>query len=359
MRTGTSYLPLHGGSAPKWLFDRMTLLSKSLIKLILDEYGDEWLLRRLSNPFWFQSLGCALGYDWHSSGLSTVLTAVLKESINKQDYDIKVCGGKGRASLKTPKEIEQIGSGWHFSEEEIEDIKKVSRLVAKTDNALVQDGYALYHHSLFITKDGRWAIIQQGMNNEDRMARRYHWIYDTKSITLNPNRNIDGSEEKEVLDMTSLKSIGARDVSLQLVRSRQEIKYAIEQVKTLKMPVHHIITQSDLSERTVKELTLLSGLNIDSYEDLVLLRGIGPKTVRALALLSELVYGKEPSWEDPVKFSYAHGGKDGTPYRINRKEYDETIQTMENIIEAAHTDFKTKENALKRLHNVVVDVLDQ
>ncbi len=359
MRTGFSYLPLHNGSAPKWLFDRMVLLSNSIVKIALSEYGSEWLLKRVSNPFWFQSLGCALGYDWHSSGLSTVLTAVLKESINTQDYDIKVCGGKGKTSLSTPTEIDRFGSEWHFSVEETENLKKISRLVAKTDNALVQDGYTLYHHSMFITKDAKWAVVQQGMNERDRLARRYHWIYDTKDITLNPNRNIDGSEEKEVLDMTSLKSVGARDASLQLISSEGEIKYAIEKVKTLKMPYHHIISPSDISEKTVKELSLLSAVDVSSYEDLVLLRGVGPKTIRALALLSELVYGEESSWEDPVKFSYAHGGKDGTPYRINLDEYDETIQTMESLIEASHNDFKTKEGAIKRLHSIAVNILDQ
>lgn len=359
MRSGISYLPLHNGRAPPWLFKRMLSLSKQIVKVILNEYGEEYLLNRISNPFWFQSLGCVLGYDWHSSGLSTVLTAVLKESINSQDYNLKVCGGKGKSSLNTLNEIENFGNNLGLNNEEIVSLQNISKLVAKTDNSLVQDGYTLYHHTMFITADLKWAVVQQGMNVMNGFARRYHWIYDTKYITLEPNRNIDGSIENEVLDMTSNKSIGARNVSLEVV-NKNEIDYAINkveelnyQINILNMPRHHIIGKEDLSQRTLKELKEISNLNLQSYDDLVLLRGVGPKTIRALALISELVYGEEPSWEDPVKFSFAHGGKDGTPYKINRKDYDQTISSMQSIIEKSNIDEEQKEkNLLRKLFNL-------
>ncbi len=353
MRTGISDLPLHSGKAPAWLFNRMVELSKSIVKIIINERGEDFFLESISNPFWFQSLGCVLGYDWHSSGLSTVLTAVLKYAINSQDFNLKVCGGKGKASLSTPNEIYNFMLKWGYDEDSTKSMQDISRMVAKVDNALLQDGYTLYHHSMFITKDMKWAIVQQGMNESNRFARRYHWIYKTKSITLSPERNIDGSLESNVLDMTSIKSLEARKVSLDIIKNETELNYSLDSLSRLNMPAHHIITKSDLSEKTVKELRNLTSLNVDNYDDLVSIKGVGPKTIRALALISELVYGKPPSWDDPVKFSYAHGGKDGTPYKIKRSEYDNTIYTLRDIVEKAKIDTDKKENALKRLFNVV------
>lgn len=357
MRTGYASLPLHPGRAPKWLFSRMTRLSKLVTNTIISEFGEEYFLKRLSNPFWFQSLGCVLGYDWHSSGLSTVLTGALKISINAADTNIKVAGGKGKTSLKTPEELEQIGRKWQFPQEEIDRIVYTSRMVAKVDNSLVQDSYSLYHHSFFISKEGGWTVVQQGMNDSSGLARRYHWNSDINSLIEEPHSGIDGTlGSDEVLNMTSGLSEDARKLSVEAVSSENELSYALNQAGTLTMPRHHIIGREDLTDRVVKELGKLSTINPRNYEELVSLRGVGPKTIRALALISELVYGGEASWEDPVKFSYAHGGKDGTPRKVNLEEYDETISTLKNIIDKSHMDGLDRMKAFRRLGSIGTEV---
>ncbi len=353
MRTGIAYLPLHSGKAPAWLFSRMTRLSKLIVEVIVSNFGEDYLLNRLSDPFWFQSLGCVLGYDWHSSGLSTVLTGALKTAINPSGLNIKVAGGKGKASLKTPEEIAQFATKWQFPDEEVTKLIRTSRLVAKIDNNLVQAGYSLYHHSFFLSKDGKWTIVQQGMNNSNKFARRYHWNSNVKSLITNSDKGIDGvPSEDEVLDMTSEMSEDSRKLSVQTISSENELKYALKQVNELKMPAHHMIGRADLSDKVIKELGTLSSIKPENYEELVALKGVGSKTIRALALISELVYGKEASWEDPVKFSYAHGGKDGTPRKIKLNEYEDTIYTLKDILDKSSIDYIDKMKAFKRLNSV-------
>ncbi len=345
MRTGIANLPLHNGNAPKWLYKRMVNLLVPLSKIMIDELGEDKLLERISNPFWFQSLGCALGYDWHSSGLTTVLTAAMKEAFAKSKVNIIVCGGKGKSALNTPNEIMQIP--WDLNKE---DLVTKSRLIAKVDNSLIQAGYTIYHHAFFITKNGKWAVVQQGMNTTEREARRYHWLYTTQSMIIEPHSGIDGIPKENVLNMTSKLSINAQKISVDLIKNPQELKYALMQ---LDMPKHHFILSKDLSQKTFKELLMLSNPGISNYEELVLLKGIGPAGIRALALISELIYGEKPSYEDPVKFSFAHGGKDGTPYKVNRKLYDETISFFENIANKSK-DYNLLKNLSKIARNVTI-----
>jgi hypothetical protein len=271
----------------------------------------------------------------------------MKEAFAKANIDIVVCGGKGKAALNTPEELMQIK--WELDKQ---DLVNKSRLIAKVDNNLIQAGYSLYHHAFFVSKSGKWAVVQQGMNTDLREARRYHWLYKTSSLIIEPHAGIDGIPKENVLNMTAKESISAQRISVELIKNKQELLYAIEH---LEMPRHHFILSSDLSKRALEELIVLSNPGIENYEELVMLKGMGPAAIRALALISELVYGEKPSYEDPVKFSFAHGGKDGTPYKVNRRLYDETISFLENMA------YKIKDySLLKNLSKIAgkVEVID-
>ncbi|MEM2282137.1 MAG: DUF763 domain-containing protein [Candidatus Hadarchaeales archaeon] len=361
MRRGLAELPLHGGKCPPWLFGRMKRLGGAITKVIVDQFGRKEFLRRMADPFFFQSLGCALGYDWHSSGLTTVTLGALKEGIDPS-LGIAVCGGKGKVSKRTPEEIEKAAELFSLSEQKMEKLKYASRMAAKVDNACLQDGYQLYHHCFILSEDGEWVVVQQGMH--ECWARRYHWISEgLESFVEEPHSGIAGERREEVvLDMTARASEGAREKSLELVREdpRNLRSYAREagqktldeylkrnpQVKLI-MPAAHGIER--LTEQTMAALQKAHELNPKDYEELIAIRGVGPKTVRALALLSDLIFGKPPSWRDPVKYSFTVGGKDGVPFPVDKRHYDEVIEFLQLTIEEAATDREEKLHALKRL----------
>jgi hypothetical protein len=350
MRVGVAELPLHYGKCPKWLFERMVKLSSQISKLIIQEFGKEEFLKRISNPFFYQALGCVVGFDWHSSGLTTTLAGALKEGLNKENVGVKVLGGKGSSSRRTPEEIEKVGEEFGLSTRKIEELKYASKMVAKVDNSLIQAGYQIYHHSFFVTEDGKWAVVQQGMNVVNKLARRYHWLsFSFNSFVVEPHVAIVGFKEKNVLNMVAKESEEARKASVDVVKEdvRKFKKFFVSPLslyKFLKMPVEHTF---DL--RVYKKLLELHEFNPKNYEELVAFEGVGPKTVRALALIAKLVYGKEASWVDPVKYTFAHGGKDRVPYPIDRKTYDESIKTLKEILEKLEAGEKEKAEALKRL----------
>lgn len=363
-RTGVTELPLHGGRAPPWLVSRMKKLAKPIVTIILDEYGQEELLRRLSDPYWFQALGCALGYDWHSSGLTTVTSAVLKQVIDPQEHGIFVAGGKGKYSLKTPDEIESLTKTFGFSEEQVSELKQASRLSAKVDNAAIQAGAPLYHHTFFTTKDEKWAVIQQGMNTEDRTARRYHWISEhVKNFVEEPHDAIVTEKIAEhVLDMTAKTSEGSRKTSTDLVKDDPaKVK---QEFKSLRPPDQRALPEwvpgSKEEDRRIQFLSLPKRMNWtalkeayelqpENYENLLGIRGVGPATVRGLALVSEVVHGAPPSWKDPAKFSFAFGGKDGIPYPVNKRRMDKAHQMLKTAIDEAKLNKREKLKAFKRL----------
>ena len=335
--------------------------------VIVDEFGKDELLRRLSNPFWFQSLGCVLGYDWHSSGVTTVLTAVLREIVDPRVTGVAVCGGKGKRSTQSPNEIRQYGTLFKLSNEQIERLVYSSRLVAKVDNAAIQADYPLYHHSFFMTADGGWSVVQQGMSASDRTARRYHWLSEhVTSFVDEPHKAIVGNNVRQLaLDMTSHVSEECRNVSLDLV------KEGVRRVKTDLMsllPEHQRALTEWIPEFRNKNyaqqiLRMPRRINWDAikrayefqptnYEQLLSTEGIGPGAVRALALVSEIIYGARASWTDPVKYSFALGGKDGVPFPIDRKSYDETIQFMQTLIAKAKLETKEKYHALESLKSI-------
>lgn len=363
-QTGVASLPLHYGKAPPWLFKRMVKLAGGITKVIVQEYSQEEFLRRLSDPLWFQAFGCVLGFDWHSSGLTTTVTGALKESLKPEDSGLVICGGKGKASRKAPQEIQKIGGLFSLSTKDIEELKYSSRMSAKIDSAALQDGYQLYHHIFVFNEKGKWAVIQQGMNPKDHYARRYHWLSDNiQSFVEEPHSAICGRKEQDVLDMVARDSRDARKTSVDLVRdeprkldrffaSKNSLLGFLEPgTKSLRMPRSHYIIS--MGKRNLETLQKAHDMQPKNYEELLAIKGVGPKSIRALALISDLIYGKPPSWKDPVRFSFAHGGKDGVPEPINKEIYDQSIEVLRTGIEQAKIGNKEKLLALKRLQGFI------
>jgi hypothetical protein len=362
-RTGVVDLPLHYGKAPRWLFERMRKLTKAITDVIIYEYSQEEFLKRLSDPCWFQAFSCVLGYDWHSSGTTTVTCGALKEALDPEEFGIVACGGKGKTSRKTPQEIEKNSELFSLSTKKTENLIYSSKITAKVDNSCVQDNYQLYHHSFFFTEKGDWVVIQQGMN--ENFARRYHWLSrKVKSFINEPHSGICGDKkERYVLNMTSEKSEETRKASVDLINDNPEHlrKFLNSSQRSLhdkyekfSMPSHHpIFYKIDLNENDLRILKRAYEIQPKNYEELIALRGIGPKRIRALALISELIYGAKPSWKDPVKFSFAHGGKDGYPYFTNRRLMDKSTRMLEDAIEQAELGKKEKLYAIRRLHEFI------
>jgi hypothetical protein len=325
----------------------MRRLGKAVTEAVAEEYGEKEFLQRISNPFFFQSLGCALGFDWHSSGVTTTVCGALKEGLKESDCGIKVLGGKGGASRKTPQEINEEGQRLGFGEQQINKLIYSSKMSAKVDSALVQDGYQLYQHSFFLSREGEWAVVQQGMNEENRMARRYHWLgMEVKNFVVEPQKAVCCNEKGGmVLNMVAREGEEARRAGVDLVKEGPE---KLQKYSELRMPKGHLI-----NKRNYAALNNAQEFNPKNYEELVALQGIGPKTVRALALLSELVYGTELSWRDPAKYCFAHGGKDGTPFPVLRAEMDESTRFLEEAIEQTKLGREEKKAVLKRLKEFV------
>ncbi len=361
-RTGTMDLPLHGGAAPQWLVQRMVRLARAICEAMISEYDEMELLKRLSDPDWFQALSCVLAFDWHSSGTTTVLCGVLKTVLDPEEHGVAVVGGKGSRSRMAPAEIDQLAPRLSLGTSGAEDLKRASRLSAKVDSALIQDGYNLYHHCMFISESGEWAVVQQGMDPVSRTARRYHWLsVDLKGFVEEPHSGIACDLRRDsVLNMTSKEARQCRKMSLELAgHSREQLlddlamlragfQRSLLQWAGGKLPSHRV-----LPERVDwAVMNRIYDFRPRNYEDLVLVRGVGPMTVRALALISDLIYGKPPSWEDPVKYSYAFGGKDGVPYPVDRHSYDEGIEVLSNAVKDAKLGDWEKMGALRSLRRL-------
>ena len=370
-KTGVASLPLHPGKAPRWLFKRMVSLSKEITNVIVLEYGTDEFLRRLSDPFWFQAFSCVLGYDWHSSGTTTVTCGALKEAMNPGDAGITLCGGKGKASRNTLSEIENVGDRYSLSSSLVERLQYCSRMAAKVDNTAIQDGHTLYHHVFVMTENKKWAVIQQGMNSDTGYARRYHWLSeDVDSFVCEPHNAIVGDDRYDkVLDMTAELSQKTQNVSVDLVNDNpQHLRrdwanltrhHKQETLDTWisSRAKNYPVPQLDLP-RTInwQKMRRLYDVHPTNYEELLSLQGVGPSTVRALALISELIYGEEPSWEDPVRFSFTVGGKDGVPYPVDRKAMDESTEILQTGIDHANLGEKERLQALRRLREFLPGV---
>jgi hypothetical protein len=366
-RTGIANLPLHGGKAPAWLTTRMRKLAKEITTIIVDAYSADAFLTRISDPYWFQAFGCVLGYDWHSSGVTTVVTGILKQALSPEEHGIVVCGGKGRVSRQTPMEIASAAEEFGFPENSIQSLTYTSRMAAKVDNAAIQAGYQLYHHAFFITEDKKWAVIQQGMSPEDRTARRYHWLSDNvTNFVVEPHSAIVGDTKRSrALNMTAKTSEGARKASVDIAKETpNKIMRLFEAARPLYQKSlqewfpktsnpQHIATLNMPRNINWKTLKQAYEFQPENYEQLLIIKGVGPATVRGLALVAELVYGEKPSWEDPVKYSFAYGGKDGVPFPVDRRAMDESIQLLRQTVQAAKIGDKEKMLSLQRLRRFV------
>lgn len=359
MRTGIANLPLHGHHCPRWLFDRMVKLSSAIIEAVVEEYGPGEVLERLSDPFWFQALGCVVGFDWHSSGLTTVLCGALKQGLRPRQHDLGIylAGGKAMTSRKTPSEIEDYADRYGLTVD-VPRLQYASRLSAKVDNTAVQDGFQIYHHVFAFTGDGRWAVVQQGMDQAGGWARRYHWLGDKlDSFVEEPHSAVCGEPARTVLNMVALESAGAREASLYLAQRPDEVIRTLKKIadmpadkfKTLNLPAAHPVPGANRIEKT---LARLYDLQPSTFEGMLATEGVGPATVRAFALVAEVIYNAGASRKDPVRYSFAHGGKDGHPFPVNRQDYDRSISILERALRRARTGDSDNLKALKRLAGI-------
>ncbi len=347
-------LPLHGGKCPPWLFEKMVRLGRAILLVVFREFGRDELLKRLSDPYWFQALGCLLGFDWHSSGLTTTLGGALKKALEPhfKELGIFICGGKGKSALNTPKEIEFWGEkcGLHS---EIVQLINLSRLIARIDNNALQDGFDLYFHIFIFTPDGKWAVIQQGMDEKSLYARRYHWFSDSvKDFLSNPHAGIISSlKRKEVLNLVASESEQVRNKILELLREPYwKIEREIKITERLFFKREHSLSFEDLPLQVLPKVWEKTYENPpEDFRKLLLTQGLGAKALRALTLTAELIFDVKASRKDPVHYSFAHGGKDGYPYKINRKIYENTIAELENLLKASEIEYHEKIKLLKRL----------
>lgn len=350
MKRGHADLPLHYGTVPPWLAQRMMQLGGAIVESIIMEYGRTALLQRMSDPFWFQSLGCVLGMDWHSSGITTSVMNALKKAINKRSHDlgIYVCGGRGNASRQTPDELLNIADRTGLNGNEL---VKASRLSAKVDNTAIQDGFQLYLHSFIVTKEGEWAVVQQGMNQNERMARRYHWMSAAvKSFTEEPHTSIYGKNQGLILNLTDKNAQPLKRGILDLTRENPD--KLIKEISLI-MPRQHEVQAKDVNlKRLGATLALAHNTDITDIESLLLLQGVGPRTIQSLTLVSEVIHGTPSRFSDPARFSFAHGGKDGHPFPVPTSVYDETIEIFDRSIHLAKLGDKEKSEALRNLSKV-------
>jgi uncharacterized protein len=414
-KRGTATFTLDYGKCPKWLFERMVKLGREMSRVIIAEYGPDEFVKRIADPVWFQALGTVLAFDWNASGLTTILTAALKEAIRGEERDlgIYICGGKGKTSLKTPEQISLFGARAELSQEKINSLEYNSRMAAKVDSSLVQDGFQVYHHCFFFSRNGAWAVVQQGMNEKAVTARRYHWFSDdpapiskkfeenrsiesetaspsssdkknefdpnwhgVKNMVIEPHSGIISDGQHAGLNMTARESENTQKISTELVQGSYNTlmkdfqllrKYSTPQSDVIsvgnneqefvKMHLHDrdfkvlpvIAEDFTKSKYLQKILYEVNEIKPKNYEQLLSLKGVGPKTIRALALTAEVIYGAKASYEDPARYSFAHGGKDFVPYPVDRPTYDETIRVMRQLASKMKIGYSEKNKIIGRL----------
>ncbi|HXV26548.1 MAG TPA: DUF763 domain-containing protein [Candidatus Paceibacterota bacterium] len=377
---GIATMTLDTGKCPRWLFDRMVTLGGQMTDILVAELGPDEFIRRMGDPVWFQTLGTVLAFDWNASGLTTILTAAIKEAIRDREHELGVfvAGGKGKTSRKTPEQILTWGERIGLPESHANGLVHNSKMSAKVDSALVQDGYQLYHHAFFFSRSGAWAVVQQGMNTVAGRARRYHWSSDSaKDLIVEPHSGIAAQEiHPRTLNMTARKSDKGRQTSLELVgagyaplmkdvRLIREYSSELAQVWGVakgqqkmifadfagrEFKTHPVLREDFAKSKYLEKiLSRLTDLKPGSYEQMVATPGVGPKTVRALALVAEVIYGAKSSYEDPARYAFAHGGKDATPYPVDTATYDRTIGLMAKAVRSSRMATSDKSKAIDRL----------
>lgn len=350
-RSGTADLPLHYGHVPLWLAERMGKLGLAIVEEIISHKGKHEFLSRLSNPFWFQSLGAVMGMDWHSSGITTSVMGALKRSINPhaKEFGIYVCGGKGKLSRQTPLELARFAE---FNGLDAADMVRCSKLAAKVDNTAIQDGFQLYQHNFVVSNEGQWTVIQQGMSDASSTARRYHWHSAAiQSFTEEPHTFIYGQNCGEILNLTDKDARPIKEAMLSVLAENPE--HILKEATHLVMPDHHDVRAENVDlKRLGSVLWLAQDDNIQHFEELLLLKGMGPRTLQSLALVSEVIHGSPSRFRDPARFSFAHGGKDGHPFPVPLTVYDDTIQTLQNAIQRSRLGNSDKSQAIKSLSQI-------
>lgn len=347
----TADLPLHYGHVPPWLAARMTLLGGAIVEALVVEFGRLEVLRRLSDPLWFQSLGCVLGMDWHSSGITTSVMGALKRALSPKarELGIFICGGRGKHSRQTPQELLKIADATGLNGEQL---VRSSRLVAKVDNTALQDGFQLYLHNFIVTSEGEWTIVQQGMNGTSGMARRYHWhSAQFQSYLDSPHAGVTGQNQGLILNLAHTDAHTTRATIMKL--TQEEPDKLMTEVRKIVMPRHHEVRASDVNmKRLGAALILAHERETTDFESLLLLEGVGPRTIQSLTLVSEVIYGSPARFNDPARFSFAHGGKDGHPFPVPLKVYDETIHTLKSAVEKARLGQSDKQQAIRQLSSM-------
>ncbi len=405
--SGHADLPLHTGTVPKWLADRMMVLGTLITESLVENFGPEEVLVRLSDPLWFQSFGAVMGMDWHSSGITTSVMYALKRGLNPRakELGIYVCGGRGKYSRMTPDELLGIADAEGLNGDAL---VRNSKLVAKVDNNAVQDGFQLYQHNFVLTKNGSWAVVQQGMNTAEKKARRYHWCStNLRSFVEEPHSGVVGDNKGKILNLTDSKADKARSSILEM--SREEPERMINEIlkiekpaseiillqnggvtgvspvrrgstqrsagegetspiqlelfpemaneRSIVMPTHHEVREQDVDlKRLGGVLATAYNSQPKDFEELLLTPGLGPRTLQSLALVSEVIYGTPSRFTDPARFSFAHGGKDGHPFPVPLKIYDESIRILRDSIEKSKLGYKDKSDCIRRLHTVALNV---
>ncbi len=347
-RSGTADLPLHNGYVPRWLAERMGRLGLAITEALLCEFGKDEVLRRLGDPFWFQSLGAVMGMDWHSSGITTSVMGALKRAINphSREFGIYICGGKGKFSRQAPDEIRAVCETTGL---DAESLVRSSRLSAKVDNTAVQDGFQLYLHCFVLSDQGQWTVIQQGMSDSSSMARRYHWhSAGLRSFVEDPHTAVCGINQGEILNLADSQAGAARRGVLALSEEKPEMM--MQEIQRLVLPSHHDVRAADVDLRRLGAMLWLAhDRRPADFEELLLLEGVGPRTLQSLALVSEVIYGAPARFRDPARFAFAHGGKDGHPFPVPVNVYDETIGILQTAIHKAKVGPPDKLDALQKL----------
>ena len=354
-RSGVADLPLHGGRVPQWLAQRMTQLGTAIAEAIIRDYGTSMFLSRLSDPFWFQALGSVMGMDWHSSGITTSVMGALKRGLTPHagELGLYICGGRGRFSRNTPQELRAIANRRGFDGEAL---VRISRLTARIDNNAIADGFQIYLHSFVVTANGEWAVVQQGLNNDSGMARRYHWhSVSVRDFVDAPHSAIVGENQGTIMNLVDAQAKPAQDALLRITRDNPEA--TLKDARHLQSPARHEVRAMDIDvKRLGAVLALAYDRELHDFAELLLLEKLGPRTLQSLALIAEVVHGTPSRFDDPARFSFAHGGKDRHPFPVPLKTYDESLNYLRTSLDRAKLGDREKLDGFRRLNQFVAAI---
>jgi uncharacterized protein len=351
-RSGVADLPLHGGRVPQWLAERMTKLGTAITEAVVQDYGASAFLSRLSDPFWFQALGAVMGMDWHSSGITTSVMGALKRGLmpRAEELGLYICGGRGRFSRNTPQELRSIAEHRGFDGEAL---VRNSRLTARIDNNAIADGFQIYLHSFIVTSKGEWAVVQQGLNDRSGMARRYHWHSATvRDFVAEPHTAIVGENQGTIMNLVDAQAKPVQTALLDIARENPDT--TLKAARYLRLPAHHEVRAENIDlKRLGAVLAVAYERDLHQFAELLLLEKLGPRTLQSLALIAEVVHGAPSRFTDPARFSFAHGGKDGHPFPVPLRTYDESLNCLRTSLELAKLGDKDKLEGFHRLERFV------